>query len=173
MLGSEGEKNIGLLLQPTLPDLDQMTCRRISRTIQSLVRAIRSNDKRAQRMFGVAVNGNTNQLTNEKDRGLTAFVTHFHNINLLFDGTINHCHYLVFSTVTPNNDVFTLSQMLKLDDIKNFVLAMLKEIEDHESRDHWELIERKDLPAGVKTILSVWAVKKKKASRWTGVQAQG
>ena len=57
-----------------------------------------------------------------------SFVSHFDNINLLFDGAINHCHHLVFSTVAPHNDVYTLKQMLKLDDIRDFVLAMIKEI---------------------------------------------
>ena len=61
-----------------------------------------------------------------------------HIFILLFDGTINHCHHLVFSTVAPNNDVYTLKQMLELDDIKEFVLAMIKEIEDNEERDHWK-----------------------------------
>ena len=38
---------------------------------------------------------------------------------------------------------------------------MLKEVEEHESRDRWEVFARKDLPAGTKTILSVWAFKRK------------
>ena len=52
--------------------------------------------------------------------------------------------------------------MLKLEDIREFVLAMIKEVEGHESRDHWEVVARKDLPDGTKTILSVWAFKKKR-----------
>ena len=34
---------------------------------------------------------------------------------------------------------------------------MIKELLDHESRGHWEVIKRKDMSAGAKTILSVWA----------------
>ena len=44
--------------------------------------------------------------------------------------------------------------MLRLKDIK-----MLKEIKDHEERDHWMLFKRADIRKGAKTILSVWAFK--------------
>ena len=39
---------------------------------------------------------------------------------------------------------------------------MIKEIQDNESRDDWELVLRKDLPSGAKTILSVWVSKRKR-----------
>ena len=45
---------------------------------------------------------------NKSEGGLMALVTHFHNINLLFDGTINQCHHLVLATVAPSN-VYTPS----------------------------------------------------------------
>ena len=92
---------------------------------------------------------------------MQAFVTHFHNMNLIFDGTINQCHHLIFTTIAPNNDVFSLKEVLKLEDIKEFVLEMIKEVEDHESRDHWEVVARKNPPDETKTILSVWAFKRK------------
>ena len=162
-VSSEGEKHIDVMLQPTLPDLDQPTRRSSSRTPKLTMKVMESSDSSVRRMFGVAQTALYTQYNEvSKDGGLSAFVAHFHNINLLFDGTINQCRHLVFSTVAPNNDLFTLSQMLKLDDIQEFVLAMLKEIDDHKSRDHWELVERKCLPSGAKTILNVWAVKRKR-----------
>ena len=157
-----GDKNINGLLQPTLPDLDQMTRRKSSRTPQPTTKAKKSSDHTIQRMFGLAASSIKSNYANIKETGLSSFVTHFHNINLIFNGTINQCHHLIFSTVAPNNDVFTLKQMLQLKDIRSFVLAMMKEVEDHESRDHWELVLRKDLPAGSKTILNVWAFKRKR-----------
>ena len=39
---------------------------------------------------------------------------------------------------------------------------MVKEVIDHEDRDHWEIFERSKIPAGSKTILSVWAFKIKR-----------
>ena len=58
--------------------------------------------------------------------------------------------------------MFTLSQMLKQEDVASFVEAMLKEVDDHESRDHWDLIERSEMPAISKTILSIWSFKRKR-----------
>ena len=160
----EGDpKHMQILMQPTLPDLNALSARRSMRNPQPSQKAKETNDDTVKRMFAVAPS-EINEKSNESQNvgGLMALVTHFHNINLLFDGTINQCHHLVLATVAPNNDVYTLSQMLKLKDIKDFVLAMIKEIEDHESREHWELVQRKDLPVGAKTILSVWAFKRKR-----------
>ena len=80
----------------------------------------------------------------------------------LFDSTINECHNVVFNTVASNNDVYTLREMLKLPDMIEFVIAMQKEIEDDQSRDHWESFLRKSLPEGAKTILSIWVFKVKR-----------
>ena len=66
------------------------------------------------------------------------------------------------NATSVTNDVYTLKQTLKLDDIKGFVVAMLKEVEDHEQRDHWAVVERSSMPKGAKSILSVWAFKRKR-----------
>ena len=159
----EGDKNMEIMLQPTLPDLDMLTRRKSTRAPQPTQKALESNDNAVKRMFGLAtVSMQTGKENEQKGGTMLALVTHYHNINLLFDGTINQCHRLMLSTIAPNNDVYTLSEMLKLEDIKDFVLAMLKEVAEHEARDHWELVQRKDLPVGAKTILSVWAFKRKR-----------
>ena len=163
LTSSEGDpKNMSTLLQPTLPDLNALSSRRSSRIPQPSRKAMESHDSAVRNMFNVANATTTIDAPDVPVGGLKAFVTHFHNMNLLFDGTINNCHHMVLATLAPQNDVYSLSQMLKLKDIKEFVLAMLKEINDYESRDHWELVLRKDLPAGAKTILSVWAFKRKR-----------
>ena len=87
---------------------------------------------------------------------------HCGNIKQLFDSTINECHNVVFNAAVTNNDLYTLKEMLKLPEIKEFVIAMQKEIEDHQSRDHLETFLRKNLPSGTKTILSIWAFKVKR-----------
>ena len=38
---------------------------------------------------------------------------------------------------------------------------MLEEIEFHNKRDHWKLMERKDIPTGAKTIMAIWSFKRK------------
>ena len=76
--------------------------------------------------------------------------------------TINECHHVIYNATVSNNYVYTLKEMLKLPDIREFVIAMQKEIEDHQSRDHWETYLRKDMPSGAKTILRVCAFKVKR-----------
>ena len=39
---------------------------------------------------------------------------------------------------------------------------MVKKIKDHEEGDHWELFKRSKMPPCTKTILSVWAFKRKR-----------
>ena len=35
------------------------------------------------------------------------------------------------------------------------------EVADYESRSHWSLMKRSDLPEGAKTILAIWSFKRK------------
>ena len=52
--------------------------------------------------------------------------------------------------------------MLKEEDHKQFFQAMEVELSDHEERNHWTLMERKDLPSGTKTIMAIWSFKRKR-----------
>ena len=158
---SEGEKNIEMLLEPTLPDINELTSRRTSRMRTPSQKARDSTDRTVKKMFGLATILHTIESFNPQ-RQMYAFVNHLQNINKLFDDTINQSHFYIFNAVAETNDVYTLSQMLKLKDIKDFVVAMVKEIDDHESRGHWELVEHTKIPKGAKTILSVWAFKRKR-----------
>ena len=47
-------------------------------------------------------------------------------------------------------------------DKKQFMEAMAKEINDHESRGHWDIILRKDVPKGTKVLKAVWSMKRKR-----------
>jgi hypothetical protein len=60
---------------------------------------------------------------------------------------------------TSNNEVFTNQKLMKEPDAKCFVEAIQKEIEDHESRNHWEIIPRSSIPTGMKTIQAIWSFK--------------
>jgi hypothetical protein len=55
-----------------------------------------------------------------------------------------------------------LKDILKQEDFKDFVVAMKKEVEDHEQREHWTLMPRSEMPKDTKTILSVWSFKRKR-----------
>ena len=39
---------------------------------------------------------------------------------------------------------------------------MGKEVNDHESRDHWEIVPPSTIPAGMKTIQAIWSFKRKR-----------
>ena len=65
--------------------------------------------------------------------------------------------------------------MTKQDDKTEFITAILKEIDHHESQDHWTLMRRKDIPPKclnlttrkADIIMSIWSFKRK---RFTDVQ---
>ncbi len=51
--------------------------------------------------------------------------------------------------------------MPKQDDAADFIEAMVKETSDHESRGHWDIINRLQVPWGTKTIQAIWSFKRK------------
>ena len=46
--------------------------------------------------------------------------------------------------------------MLKQKDAADLIHAMIKEANNNEKRNHWEVVHCWDKPPGVKTILSIW-----------------
>ena len=84
------------------------------------------------------------------------------NTSALFDSTLNDISHFCFNTDASSNDTFTLTEMLKQKDISEFVKAMMKEVADHEDREHWEMFLRSKMPEGCKTILAVWSFKRKR-----------
>ena len=92
---------------------------------------------------------------------LSNAVDSYHRANVLYDNTIN-----CFSTMTvaaeASNEVFTYRDALKQPDRVEFIKAMVKEIEDHEKRGHWEIVEKSTIPDGTKTIMSIWSFKRKR-----------
>ena len=91
---------------------------------------------------------------------LSKTVDSYHRANSLYDGTINAFSTMTLSAVA-SNEVFTYKNAMKEEDYREFVKAMMKEITEHEEREHWTMIERRELPPGVKTIMSIWSFKRK------------
>ena len=84
-------------------------------------------------------------------------VSRFHEVNELYDGTLNAVHTYAFSAITldmSNNEVFTYTKAMQQPDSKQFIDAMAKEIKDHESRHHWAIVRQSTIPPGHKTIPS-------------------
>ena len=97
----------------------------------------------------------------------TTFTQHcmnrFHEVNELYDGTMNEVHQLMYSTDISSNECFTFTQAMKQDDKLSFVEAMEKEINDHESRSHWAVVHRDTLPTKARPIKAIWSFKRKRA----------
>ena len=87
-----------------------------------------------------------------------------HEVNKLYDGTLNDVISYAFSTLeidTSNNKMFTYSKAMKEPDANCFIEAMQKEVEDHELRNHWEIVPRSS-PSGMKTVQAIWSFKRKR-----------
>ena len=62
-------------------------------------------------------------------------------VNLYYDGTITMMYAFVTSK-NADNDTYTLTNMLKEDDRVMFIEAMLRELDNRNSRDHWKFMDR-------------------------------
>ena len=81
-------------------------------------------------------------------------------VNQRFDGNLNYILPFALAIKSVSNDIFTLNEMLKQDNVPNFVKVMQVEVEDHESWRHWTLMNRSEIPAGSKIILAIWSIKR-------------
>jgi hypothetical protein len=167
---SEEGTSIDPLLFPTMPDLNDFTCRRSKRTRCTTKRAKESFDPSIRRIFSLfvactAIFGGLSSANTmpSVSSALQNIVLHTEQINTHFDGTINAMHHAVLTTIAGDNDTYTLKDMLRQEDKGEFIKAMVKEVQDHESRNHWTVIPRSDMPSGNKSILSVWSFKCKQA----------
>ena len=52
-----------------------------------------------------------------------------------------------------NNEYYTSGQILKQKYAADFIHAMIKEADNNEKRNHWEVVHRWEKTPGVKTIL--------------------
>eukprot|EP00956_Cyclotella_meneghiniana_P029979 scaffold74389_cov38-Cyclotella_meneghiniana.AAC.6 len=76
--------------------------------------------------------------------------------------TLNVLHNSVLTTDVSTNEVYTYAQVVKLDDVSDFLKAMEDEVLVHESRKHWTMAPRSSLPPGIKTIRAIWSFKRKR-----------
>ncbi len=56
---------------------------------------------------------------------------------------------------------YYLHQALQQDDAADFVRAVVKEVNDHVSLNHWQLIKRSEVPEDASVVPSVWAMWRK------------
>jgi hypothetical protein len=77
-------------------------------------------------------------------------------------GTFNDFHIVSLLTVTGSNKVFTYHQAQKQEDWNDFIIAMGKEILDHKSHGHWDLVPHLTITLGNKLIKTIWSFKRKR-----------
>ena len=63
---------------------------------------------------------------------------------------------------TSDPDTMYWSQAMREPDALEFKKAAIKEFNDRSDREHWELMERKDVPAHKKVLPAVWSMNKKR-----------
>ena len=76
-------------MEPTLPDINEITSRRSTRTIKPTNKVRKSNDKSIRRMFGLATVAKNEVLFEKCENAFLALATHYGNVKQLFDTTIN------------------------------------------------------------------------------------
>ena len=65
---------------------------------------------------------------------------------------------IAFLTTTSNaEDTLYYNQAMQASDKKEFRVAMEKEIQDHEERDHWKVVPKTNVPLGTRILQSVWS----------------
>jgi hypothetical protein len=67
------------------------------------------------------------------------------------------CHLIVF-LAKMMGDIMYLHQVLRQPDAKEFVEAVIKEVNGHFDNDHWKLIPRTEVPEDTEVVPSVWAM---------------
>jgi hypothetical protein len=85
----------------------------------------------------------------------------YHRVNTLYNGTIN-CFSTVAQSSIASKETFTYKQAMHETDYHEFVKAMVKEVDNHESRNHWTVMRYCDMPSDTKTIMSIWSFKRKR-----------
>ena len=82
-------------------------------------------------------------------------------LNNLRDLVIDAVHPLAFAAST-DPDTLHLNQALRQPDRDKFIEAMQKEIQDHEQRKHWTVVQRDQLPKGTPILPAVWSMRRKR-----------
>jgi len=59
-------------------------------------------------------------------------------------------------------DIMYYHEAMAQPDRKEWVTAVKKELNDHETGNHWKVVELKDLPEGTKILPAVWAMRRKR-----------
>jgi hypothetical protein len=67
-------------------------------------------------------------------------------------------HHPIVFFVEMMGDIMYLHQALRQPDAREFVQAVIKEVNGHTKNNHWKLIPPTEVPEGTEVIPSVWTM---------------
>ena len=160
---SEGDEALGM---PEIANLQESGLRRSARLAQQKPNSsVRRSVLTTLFCFGAILMNSTSSV---KSSAASAFTTaqsiayQFEEANENFDSTCNDILHHVYMVGKEANESYTFKEMLRQDDRQQFIEAMQKEIDDHTKREHWQIILRSSMPKNIKTIMAIWAFKRKR-----------
>ena len=148
---------------PRLRDQQEMEESRNRDARQAKTNGITTATKLAFGLFSIfALATNTripNHLINPDATYTKQVLNRFHEVNELYDGTMNEVHHPMYSADITTNECFAFRNSMKQEDKMSFVDAMEKEILDHENGKHWSIVQRNTLPNKARPIKAIWYFK--------------
>jgi hypothetical protein len=75
----------------------------------------------------------------------------------------DHMRHPIAFLAEMMGDIMYLHEALRQPDSREFVEAVIKELNGHIDNDHWKLIPLTEVPEGTEVIPSVWAMQRKQA----------
>ncbi len=97
-----------------------------------------------------------------RQRAVNGFIHQCNAVNANFDETLNSIPHMIFMAGKENNECNIFKVMLSQPDKREFLEAMLKETNEHESRGYWLVVPRSSMPKGMKPIQAIWSFKHKR-----------
>ena len=151
---SKKEEYEDSLLMPTMPDLNKITLRRSKR--------IAEKNNFYNNFYSTSTSLRC-KIFEFPTTSVQKAIMFMENVNAQVDKTINKIHHMVYVADSDSNETYTYSSMMKQPDRIKFIDAMLLETQEHETRGHWSVWKRSEMPPNIKTIMSIWSFKRKRA----------
>ena len=99
------------------------------------------------------------QRTNSNATFIEQAINRFHEVNDLYNGTLNKVHHFLYSIGISSNHCFTFKQAMEQEYKLSFVDAMEKEFSENKENGNWTVVHCKNLPKNKNPIKEIWYFK--------------
>ena len=82
-----------------------------------------------------------------------------HNDQFILQGRLSNP---IAFAASADPDIMYYHQAMKEPDHEQFRQSVQKEIQDHKTNQHWEIIPKQDIPPNTKLLDMVWAMQRKR-----------